>query len=717
MTQFHWSAPGLMVASLIVGIIFALGHHLFYASLDRQPAATTLEDYGILGMHVSVQQLNTAVGTAFAFLVRACLMLSISIAYFQIFVWSVGTRRKQGSQLAHLDVMTSALNDLVSLASFGTWWQRPWLWLLAVVAWLMPLPSIITPATLSVAIDFPPPTFMNVPNVGFSSLNLVAPLVGWGPTASGGGSKPGIHYLYAGPSFTVKRITGAVAAQGSILPVPAPSVNSTWDLDFDGPSLHCSPVDSDFRRAALDNILNYTFARYTSTEGGSSPSDCAVGPGYVAWHPNWMKPDQSVEDLLPFLIQNKNLSKGRVSADKSDALNNDNTHGLPYSNMASIFLAICPSLFKAGSSDDPDPPVICPEESSYQAGLAEYNETSTVLRCDMHKSTYHTAFSFVDGVQNVRIKDVTDITETPMTTIGHVEAYFGSSDQDDWDIWDDAILQPQTCPPETTDSDLETVWDGDRSTCFLDPVVLSTLSYQAIMHAFIDLVAGMISLGNTLDFQTLVDSTTKLDSTVLALAPELAFLQAKRKTYQQSAQQRAVTWNQQPFMGLVNAAAAPESALPFQEALEQLFQNITISLMSAPDLQPNVSSAYLPNKSEVISTTGENIYIYSASKLWLAYGLAVGATAIIASLGLAAMIANEASFTNRFSTILRLSRGAQLSYEINHADLSGRDPLPIYAKKATVRFSPQSVSQLKDQNAYMLVDREIEEDDREAGSR
>lgn len=450
---------------------------------------------------------------------------------------------------------------------------------------LMPLPSIITPATLSVAIDFPPPTFMNVPNVGFSSLNLAAPLVGWGPTSWGEGSKPGIHYLYAGPSFTVKRITGAVAAQGSILPVPAPSVNSTWDLDFDGPSLHCSPVDSDFRRAALDNILNYTFARHTSTEGHSSPSDCAVGPGYVAWHPNWKKPDQSVEDLLPFLIQNTNPSNDCVSADKSDALNNDNSHGLPYSNMASIFLAICPSLFKVGSSDDPDPPVICPEESSYQAGLAEYNETSTVLRCDMHKSTYHTAFSFVDGVQNVRIKDVTDITETPMTTIGHVEAYFGSSDQDDWEIWDDAILQPQTCPPETTDSDLETVWDRDRSTCFLDPVVLSTLSYQAIMHAFIDLVAGMISLGNTLDYQTLVDSTTKLDSTVLALAPELAFLQAKRKTSQQSAQQRAVTWNQQPFMGLVNAAAAPESALPFQEALEQLFQNITISLMSAPDLQ------------------------------------------------------------------------------------------------------------------------------------
>lgn len=129
--------------------------------------------------------------------------------------------------------------------------------------------------------------------------------------------------------------------------------------------------------------------------------------------------------------------------------------------------------------------------------------------------------------------------------------------------------------------------------------------------------------------------------------------------------------------------------------------------------RPNASSAYLPDKTEVTSTTGENIYIYAASKLWLAYGLAVGATAVIASLGLAAMIANNASFSDKFSTILRLSRGAQLNYEINHTDLSGRDPLPAYAKKATVRFSSQRMSEMKDPNAYMPVDREVEDDERE----
>lgn len=594
MPQIHWSAPSLTVASLIVGFLFALGHHLFYASLDRQRAATTLEGYGILGMHVSIQQINTAVGTAFAFLVRACLMLSISIAYFQIFMWSVGSHEKKGTQLVHLDVMTSALHDLVSLANFRTWRRRPWLWLLAVVAWygfsaktnisvsitnilsrLMPIASIVTPATLSVSIDFPPPTYMNVPNVEFSSLNLVAPLASYGTTGSGDAKETPFAYMYAGPSLTVQRIANAVAAQGSILPVTAPSVNSTWDLAFDGPSLHCHPVSLNFRQAALDNILNYTFA---PGEGESLSSTCAIGPGYMAWHPKWMTPNDSMEDRLPFNINDLNSSSGSVDIDKNDALNHDNSHGYPYSDMASIFLAITPTLFPATSGENSDSYNICHGEPSYQANLAHYNETSTVLRCNAHRSTYHTTFSFVDGVQNVHIRNVTDITDTPMITIGSVLTYFNSSDLDD------TSLQAQACPPSKMNPDLDNS-DGQMQPCLLDPLVLSTLSYQAVMHAFINLVAGMISLGNRQDLKTLIDSTTQVESTVLALAPELAFLQAKSQNTRQSAQQRAVTWNQQPFTGLVNAAAAADSTLPFQQALEQLFQNITISLMSAPDLQ------------------------------------------------------------------------------------------------------------------------------------
>ena len=65
--------------------------------------------------------------------------------------------------------------------------------------------------------------------------------------------------------------------------------------------------------------------------------------------------------------------------------------------------------------------------------------------------------------------------------------------------------------------------------------------------------------------------------------------------------------------------------------------------------------------------------------------------------------------------MLRLSRGAQLSHEINHVDLSGRDPLPAYAEVATVTFMrEEGMSEGKrDSTAYKLVDGKGKDDDSE----
>lgn len=437
---------------------------------------------------------------------------------------------------------------------------------------LLPIASIVTPATLSVGIDSPPPKDMIVPNVAFSSLNLAAPMPDYGTDGSEDGEETGFTFTYAGPSHTVQRITNAVAAQGSILPVAAPSVNSTWDLDFNGPSLHCNPVSSEFRHAVLANILNYTFVRSPDSTG---EADCNHGPGYIAWHPFSMQPDESMKEYLPFNMDRLNSSSG--------ALNNENDYGYPLNDMASVFLAIAPILFSSTSYEDYDPPTMCRGKPWYQASLATYYNTSTVLRCDVHNSTYHTTFSFVNGVQEVDI-NVTDVTDTPMITIGGVVAYFNSSDQTDMS------LRPQACPP----------WDLNDA-CVSDPSILSTLSYQAVMHAFTDLVTGMISLGDEVSVQTFIRSTTQLSSTVLAEAPELAFLQSTQtpeRDRRPSVQQRAASWKQQPFTGLVNAAAATKATLPFQQALEQVFQNITRSLMSAPDLQ-YVHLFLPPNEAEV----------------------------------------------------------------------------------------------------------------------
>ena len=53
-------------------------------------------------------------------------------------------------------------------------------------------------------------------------------------------------------------------------------------------------------------------------------------------------------EYLPFIIDYLNSSGG--------ALNNDNSHGYPYSDMASVFLAIAPTLCSSISAEDYDPP-------------------------------------------------------------------------------------------------------------------------------------------------------------------------------------------------------------------------------------------------------------------------------------------------------------------------------------------------------------------------
>lgn len=528
---------------------------------------------------------------------------------------------------------------------------------------------------------------MNVPTVDFTSLNLAAPMPAFYM------HEGGLSYNYAGPSLTVQRIANAVAAQGSILPVSAPAVNSSWNVAFNGPSLHCNPLVSDFRRQVLDNVLNYTFGR----SGISSTENCTFGPGYVAWHPRFMAPLKSMKDYLPFSAD--------FSVDESGPLilQSDNHYGNPSPDMASVFILVAPVLSSSSTIqvEGSNYPTMCAGKPWYQDGLAKYYETSLLLRCDVHNATFDTTFSVVNSAQTIHVNNMTNLTNSPLIANATVKAYFNSTDQND------NSLQPHDC-----------YLDDPDAPCLFDPQVLSTLSYQAIMHAFTDLVTGTIRIDQVAGRLSRVKSTTRLSSTVLALAPELAFLQStqgQNENQAQSAQQGAAGWVEQPFAGLVNAEAASKSTLPFQEALEQLFQNITLSLMSAPDLQPNSSSIYYPNKNLVTFSTRENIYVYSASKLWLAYGLALGTTALIATFGLVAILANHASFSNKFSTVLRLSQGAHMSYEINQKDLSGRDPLPDYAKKATVKFLRKETS-AKDGKVYRLVDKAGGDDDRKVSS-
>ena len=132
LSRIHWVVPATMVGALLLGLLFAVGHHLFYSSLagTRPPIAI----YKVAGSSFSGQELNTAVGTTFALLVRSCLVLAISLSYIQL-VWYAVKSSGRELTVADMDKVTSALGNLLVVFNVFAWWRWPLVLLTAAVSW------------------------------------------------------------------------------------------------------------------------------------------------------------------------------------------------------------------------------------------------------------------------------------------------------------------------------------------------------------------------------------------------------------------------------------------------------------------------------------------------------------------------------------------------------------------------------------------------------
>lgn len=131
-SQIHWYAPATIVVALILGVLFSLGHHIFYQSLAGTQAFNNEYDFYVT--KVSPQQLNTSVGTAFAFLVNFTLVAAISTGYIQLFWRSMIYLRKDVS-LDALDTTFSALGNIFAIFKIKTWYRHPFLFLVACCCW------------------------------------------------------------------------------------------------------------------------------------------------------------------------------------------------------------------------------------------------------------------------------------------------------------------------------------------------------------------------------------------------------------------------------------------------------------------------------------------------------------------------------------------------------------------------------------------------------
>ncbi|KAH8892986.1 hypothetical protein GQ53DRAFT_822484 [Thozetella sp. PMI_491] len=237
--HIYWGHPVLLLLFTISGVALALGHHLFYRSLDGTEATSTGQQWAV------------RLGTIFALLITSLFKAATAIALAQI-TWT--TLRQRPFSLAVIDKIFSITSTPTALWSWELLRGAKLIVLLGIVTWCLPLAAFTPPATLFVVLE--EQTFQNDRPVPI--LDWENPAWGQGNATIGGSLIPdGVT-----PSSLIRRIAIQSALAREILPLPAPATNSSYALQFFGPTLQCNEANSS-QQPAFNNYTRNLASRGT----------------------------------------------------------------------------------------------------------------------------------------------------------------------------------------------------------------------------------------------------------------------------------------------------------------------------------------------------------------------------------------------------------------------------------------------------------------------
>ncbi|KAK0103699.1 hypothetical protein ONS95_005707 [Cadophora gregata] len=275
--SIYWRSPASMVACFFLGVFVALGHHLYYTSLK-----------GDLVGDEDEQQRKLRYGTTFAFVTQVSLVGSVGFAYSQ---WLWKTLRATTVSVQCLDSAFSADTQLISMFNPEMWWKIKLGSVLALLAWCLQLPSLITPATLGVvpgtqAVNTSaevPRLLISTNDTGqYSRFEYSAPLL---PDTVEGLNDT--NNFFVGPRTIISRLSSATATTGQIQSIYPPFTNSSYSLQFFGPTVKCEEANST-QAGIIDRLLKLkmshsrdNFSEQTSAYFGFVPNEYIINGGEV----------------------------------------------------------------------------------------------------------------------------------------------------------------------------------------------------------------------------------------------------------------------------------------------------------------------------------------------------------------------------------------------------------------------------------------------------
>lgn len=603
----------------MASLAFAIGHHVFYATLDQMSV-----DNNLFG-----QQTNIAIGTAFAFLFRACLVLATCTSYWQVF-WATALRNTL--TVSSMDALAGVLSSLLDFTSFKTFFCNPGLAALALLAWLVPFASLLPPATLSVLPSAMTnntynhvlvPHFANITMAEYNYRSFA------GDKFSGieGGLKPSNVDMYLNPTFQLSRLATTTAYRGAVSDHRTLEPNSTYEIEFYAPAVQCQSAPRNVIKG-FDKAAGCNFTRIANYPV-KIENPCEQNNAFVSWVPN-------ESALVPF--GNGSLRSGFLPLDEELGSESTEAYSKTYlghfeNGPATLFVAT---------------------RSQRQPWTREWD----VMNCSLFNASYTVQQSSDSNSRSQpRISDVRILNSVPFT-------------------W------------QTSTYDMGTPRPALNSVIF---------SYMALMECLNRLLVG--SIVGTAPYTDLPYWTERdlryqnpsMKATSLAFSAELVPLlgSIRQNNSASGIVPNGGQWtNVNEVDGLPDdetgwiflprdAVESPSFNRPLRAGIEQLFQNFTLALFSEPrflrdsDKPVNITLSYT-----------RNIYSYSQRNLLLSYGVALGLTLLASLAGCTAIFFNRASYTNKFSTIMRTTAGFEDLVHEN--DRTGADPLPKHLARARI---------------------------------
>lgn len=278
------------------------------------------------------------------------------------------------------------------------------------------------------------------------------------------------------------------------------------------------------------DVANPLLSEILTNINATSYNISALGPksyGYLSWAPR-------TDDPLPF--------------DKTDPLELTSigrTLGPRMDGPLNLYVATFPQL-----------------RSPYTTGGMlqgwEYYGNATIVNCKLANASYTASFNWTNGIREL------DVAVAPPTD----DIFF----RDEVDC--NHFLYTQDVPGSfSRQTSL-----GPLS--MYNNTVVQTYAYQSVMDAFAQILVGSIGFGSGYG----LDISTTVMNTPIGSVHELEFLRANTSNSTMSLKGFFSTPNTSYWPG-VSVPQKTNSSLRLRTALEQLFQNITLSLTSSDLLQ------------------------------------------------------------------------------------------------------------------------------------